>query len=73
MFSSNEEPSYEAIKKLAIGDIRPQEVHAKEEDPRVDATPQQLAATFVEVPCIFDSSRSTLCSLILQWIEREHD
>ena len=36
----NEEPPYEAIKQIAIGDIRPQEVQATElEAPHIDLQP----------------------------------
>ena len=47
----NEEPPCGAIKKMAIGDIRPQEVHATEvEAPQVAADLQPIAKVRAVVP-----------------------
>ena len=45
-----EDPPYEAIKKMAINDIRPQEVHAtKVEAPQVAIVPNSADNSDVEV------------------------
>jgi len=47
----NEEPPCKAIKQMAIGDIRPQEIQATiEEDPQVAAAPKLADAASTEVP-----------------------
>ena len=47
----NEEPPCKAIKQMAIGDIRPQEIWATiEEDPQVAVAPEPVDAASAAVP-----------------------